>query len=333
MKNLILLFSLITIASFINAQEKIDVTVVEKEMSQGLQTAFVVIVPESKIEFVEAKWKKYANERSIIESVTKGAVGRFVGNTYKSVANAIYPEKEREKNRIKLRVEKEHDEFIVRNIVHKYVTQELLDIYARIVKIESGTQVSAFFRYSDSSFISEANVDEEIIISIKNYMYEFGVETYKGVVENQIKEAERELRKMNVVLSNLESKNESFEKTIARAESEINTCESEIKQNNEQYRLIQDLIGDTKKQMLDQRKESIQYEGSKDLLKERQKEKRKILSQNKNLKSKIKRQEFKIKKSYSDIANNEREQRMQQMNIEKQEFVITGLENKLNQIN
>jgi|WetSurMetagenome_2_1015567.scaffolds.fasta_scaffold120068_2 hypothetical protein len=332
MKNLILLLTLIHLVYISKAQQKIEVTLAEKVMSLGKQTAFVVEVPESKVDFVVSRWKKYANDRSIIETIAKGAIGRFVGNTYKSVANTISPEKKLEKNKMKLRVEKEHDEFIIRNITHKYITEDLLDVYAKIIQLDNGTQVSAFFRFSDSIFINESNVDEETILSIKSYMYEFGISTYKGVVENQIKVAEKELRRMNIVLSNMKSRNDYFEESITRNESEINICQEDIRQNDEQFILVEDLISEMKKQMLGESKSSTQYQEYKDSLKEKQKEKRKIENQNKNLKAKIKSRELKIRNLFAEIANNKKEQRLQQVEIEKQENIIKELETKLNQI-
>jgi hypothetical protein len=333
MKNLILSLVLFHIVLTLDAQQKIEVALAEKEMSQGKQTSFVVIVPEAKIDFVVSKWKKYANDRTIIENITKGAIGRFVENTYKSVANTLSPEKKLEKNRMKLRVEKEHDEFIIRNIVHKYITEDLLDIYTKIIQLEDGVQVSGFFKFSDSIFINESNVDEETILSIKNYMYEFGVGAYKGVVENQIKDAEKELRRKNKVLSNMKSRNDYFEESITRKESEINICREDIRQNDDQFILVEDLISEKKKQMLGENKSSTQYQEYKVSLKEKQKEKRKIENQNKNLKAKIKSKELNIKNLFVEIAKNRKEQRLQQVEIEKQENVIKELETKLNQIN
>ena len=332
MKALIYSLALFLLSGAIIAQEPIDVAVTEKNMSQGTQTSFVVVVPEAEQDFVETSWKKYANDRSLIESITKGAAGRLIGNAYKSVADLVSQDKERVKNTQKLKVEKENDEFIVRNVVHDHVTQNFLDIYARIVKIEGGTQVSTFFRFADSIFINESNVDEETLLSIKNYIYEFGVETYKEVVENQIREAERELRRMNVVLSNMESKVESHNKSISRAESEINKCESDIKLNKEQISRINEKISETNRQKLSHKKKSIEYESYKDLLKEHKKEKKKLQRQNKRLKTRIKKQEGKIKKALADIVENELDQKDQQLLIEKQEQEIAALELKLSQI-
>ncbi|NQU88040.1 MAG: hypothetical protein HQ541_20010 [Mariniphaga sp.] len=309
-------------------QEKIKVIVEEKEMSQGIETAFTVIVPESDIKNMESDWKKYANNRSIIENVTKGAAGRLVGNTYKSIANAVSQEKEVEKNRNKLRVERENNELVVRNIVHKHVTQDMLDIYARITQLSNSTQVSTFFRFSDSIFINETNVDEETLLSIKNYIYEFGITAYQNVVKDQIKVTEKELRRMNVVLNNLVSKNESLNKDVTRAEADINKCESDINLNNKQLDRVIESLNEVKKDMLDQKKKSIQYESLKELSKERQKEKRKLMNQNKRLKTKIKKLEGKIKNTLADIIENEMDQKDQESIIAGQENEVIKLEDK-----
>lgn len=325
--------ALILFASlFVSGQRKIEVSIAEKEMSQGKQTAFIVVIPEAKFDLVEKEWKKYANERSIIESITKGAPGRFIENTYKTIANTVSPEKELEKNNQKLRVEKEQDEYVVRNIVHKYLTQELLDIYARITQLDSSTQVSAFFRYSDSTFISETNIDNEATISFKNYMYQFGIEAYISEVKSQIAAQEKVLSRMKTTLSNMETKNISLEKTITRAESEIENCESEIEMNYERLPEANEMVANVKKEMLGIPKDSPEYAELKLRLKEREKEKKEITNDTKRLKTKIKQQEFKIRKAKNDIIISQREQETQSLKIETQESVISRLEDKLSNI-
>ncbi|MBN2773296.1 MAG: hypothetical protein JXR31_03535 [Prolixibacteraceae bacterium] len=327
---LIFLFSCVSLISL--AQEKIEVTIEEKEMSQGVNTAFVTFVPESDLKEVENDWKKYANKRSILENITKGAAGRLVGNTYKSIATAVSPDTELEKNHNKLRMERENNELVVRNIIHKHVTQDMLDIYARLLPIDGGTQLNTFFQYSDSVFINETNVDEETLLSIKNYVYEFGVEAYQNVVSQQIKDAERELRRMNVVLDNLVSKNESLHKDIARMEADIDKCESDIKLNNKQVERVADSYNDVKKEMLDYEKKSVQYESLKELAKERKNEKKKIMNQNKRLKTRIKKLQVRIKNTMADIIDNEQEQRGQEALIASQEEVVKKLEEKYQNI-
>jgi chromosome segregation ATPase len=314
---------------FASGQRKIEVFITEKDMSQGKQTAFVVLVPEAKIDLVEKEWKKYANDRSMIESITKGVPGRFIENTYKTIANTISTEKELEKNNQKLRVVKENDEFVIRNIVHQHLTQHLLDIYARITQLDSSTQVSAFYRYSDSIFINESNVDEEAIISLKNYMYQFGIEAYKSEVQNQIDTEEKVLNRMKTTLNNMESKNESLEKAITRAESEIENCESEIEMNYERLPEANNMVANVKKQMLGRSKDSPEFAELKLQLKEREKEKKEIMNDTQRLKTKIKQQEFRIKKANSEILTSQREQETQSSKIEAQKSVISGLEEKL----
>jgi len=72
------------------------------------------------------------------------------------------------------------------------------------------------------------NTDEETWLSVKVYIFEFGIEAYSEVVQNQIKDTERQLRRSNIVLRNMVSKNDRYHQSIARAETYVYKCKLDI---------------------------------------------------------------------------------------------------------
>jgi hypothetical protein len=327
MKTYSVLFLLFGFCLIGSGQERIQVVIEDKKMSQGMQTAFTVLIPEAEVSLTEKVWEKYANDRPVIKTLTKHA-GRLIENTYKTIANAVSPDTELKKKRNRLKMKREHNELIIENIVHEHLTQEILNIYARVVPFQGGTRISTFFQYADSIFLSEENTDEDTWLSIKNYIFEFGIEAYSEVVHNQINEADRQLRRSNVVLRNMVSRNERYHQSIARAEAEIDKCESTVFLNRKQIDRVNENLNEIKKQSLRYKKESIQYENMNDLLKERKKEIRKLNRQNKRLKTKIKKLNSRIKRDLSAIVSNELEQEEQKAIILDRESDLKQLEEK-----
>jgi len=323
----ILLFS----SACLFGQEKINTTVSGKEMSQGNNTAFTVFIPEASLKLAESKWKKYVAEKTFIETAAEDA-GRLVENTYKTIANTVSSEKKRELSKQKIRIESINGEIISRGVVHENLTHLFLDIYARFNESAEGVQVSAFFQFSDSVFVSSQNVLPETLLAFENYIREFGVETYISVFDGKIKAAEKSLRELKRGAKSLKSGKKSFENAIARCESEISKNESNIELSGEQIKSANEKVNEIKNSMSGYTRKSLEYESLKELLKDREKERRKLLNQKKGYENKIRQQEIKIKHIEADIIENEKGQVKQQFDIQQQEQFIEELKNKRSNI-
>jgi len=318
MKRLIL-FSVILFFSLSgNSQQKIDVVVGEKNMSKGQQMAITVLIPEAKAKDVEPLWKKYINNRGFGERI--GNLATQLGNIFKSEENQA--------NRDKLKVEKNGDELYVRSIEQSSITSHSMDVYARLTDLPEGCQFSTFFQYTDSVFINESNTDQERIQNMKSYIREFGVVVYRSVVDEQIKDAKKEVSKQEGLLKDIESDSRKEEKAISRFEVDIQEFESGIAVIESDIKLLDEKIATKKLAFAQLKKGEADYDLSKAELKDLTKQKSRNYGKIKSSKSKIKSKQMDIKSAKEEITQNDSQLAKQQLVLQEKEGIIEQLEKK-----
>lgn len=317
MKRLILLSVFLSFSLFAISQ-KIDVEVGEKSMSKGQQMAFTVVIPDAKPKDVEAVWRKYVNNRGFGERI--GNLATQIGNVFKSEEN--------KSSRDKLKVEKNGDELFVRSIEAPSITSHSMDLYARITELAGGCQFSAFFQYTDSVFINTSNADSERIESMKSYIRDFGIEAYKSVLDDQIKEAKDEVANQEDILKSMGSVTKKEEKVITRAESDIQEYNAGIFEVESDIVRLDESITANKATFATLKKKTPEYKIAKTELKELSNEKSKYFKQIKSLKGKIKSKELDIKSSKEKIAANDLKMEEQQKVIKEKEQIVMQLVEK-----
>ncbi|HAQ19026.1 MAG TPA: hypothetical protein DCR40_07320 [Prolixibacteraceae bacterium] len=315
MKKLFILSAILTFSLFARSQQKIEVEIEEKGMSKGLQMSISMIIPESKPKDVEPIWKQYVNNRGIGERLDNLATQ--IGNAFKSNENQV--------SRDKLKVEKKGDELYVRSIEQSSITNHSMDIYARLSEMPNGCQFSAFFQYTDSIFINESNVDQERIQNLKSYIHEFGVEAYKSVVDDQIKEAKKVVSRQEDVKKDFESDSRKEEKAIARFESDIQELNAGIFEVESAIVRLNENITAKEVKLTTITKKTPEYDAAKKELKELAKEKSNLFSKNKSFKSKIKSKESDITSAKNRIAGNELKMEIQKKVIQEKELIVLQL--------
>ncbi len=323
MKYFIVAIAIFLIINISYSQEKIEVLIEPVEMSQGVQTSFTVLIPEANMELAEKEWKKFLNDRPLGEILTKGGARTFE-NAYNSIAN-IFSKDKKQSDLTSLKVIRENDEYVAINVVHDQVSQVPFDIYGKFNIKENGIEVHNFYRYSDSVFIAKEDHNEDLITSLTLYTKMFGIEAYKAVYYNYIKEEKKILRKENATLKGLENKNKNIHKNIAKLESNIDDFRSDIEFKTEDLGKIKKKISETKDKMYKIPKKSIEYESMNELKKGYEGEYKKTRGQIKKNKKKIKNSQNKIVKLNTNILTNEAEQEQQQEVIDAQEAVIDAL--------
>lgn len=322
-----IMIQLLVISGFFAlAQEPVEVTVELKKMSKGEQSAFTVFIPESNSKMVESNWKKFINERSFFEFLTKGT-SNTVEKVWIGISN-IFSSEKKTFNKNSLKVEKSGDELIVKNVIHEQITKDHVDVYARVTQTEKGVFLSSFFQYSDSVFINETNVNEDIITSLKNYIREFGISTYQKVVDDQIEKEEKVLHSMDMDLKRLENKNSSYHNSISRYESDIDKYNNNIWMANNDLISIENQITQLKDSQRNYGKKSLEYDTFKKELSDKSKDRKKGYRDIKRQKSKIRKAESNIRDIQSDIIINGKDQDIQIEIIEKQKTRIKEFENK-----
>lgn len=318
MKQIFLLFAAITMALNASSQYKVEVETGEKSMSKGTQLAFTVVIPEAKTEEVEPVWKKYVNNRSVGERISNLATQ--VGNIFKS--------EEKRASRDRLKVETKGGEMYVRSIEVNEISKYSMDVYARITQLAEGCQFSAFFQYTDSAFISESNVDAERFMSLKSYVRDFGVEAYQSVVDNQIKEAKKEVSKQEGVLKDIESKTKREEKAITRYESNIQEYNASIFALENDIVRVNEIINLKKVSFSTMLKGTPEFDEAKKELKVLEKEKSGYFREIKSSKGKIKSKEMDIKSAKNKIEKNDIDLKRQQLVIQEKEAIVSQLVKK-----
>lgn len=318
MKQIFLLFAAITMALNASSQYKVEVETGEKSMSKGTQMAFTVMIPEAKTEEVEPVWKRYVNNRSVGERISNLATQ--VGNIFKSEENRA--------SRDRLKVETKGGEMYVRSIEVNEISRYSMDVYARITQLAEGCQFSAFFQYTDSVFINESNVDAERLMSLNSYVRDFGVEAYQSVVDNQIKEAKKEVSKQEGVLKDIESKTKKEEKAISRYESNIQEYNANIFSLENDIVRVNEIINLKKTSFSAMLKGTPEFDEAKKELKVLEKEKSGLFRDVKSMKGKIKSKEMNIKSAKNKIDKNDGDLKRQQLVIQEKEQIVDQLVKK-----
>ena len=311
------------------AQDIIEVTIEQKEMSMGEQTAISVLIPETNVKLVENEWKKFINERPVLEFVAKGTSQTFE-KAFIDISN-LFSKDKREFTKNKLKVTKVNNELIVKNVLHEEVTNNHIDVYAIVNRYENGVKLSSFFRFSDSIFINKSNVNENTLLAFSNYLKLFGQRTYIKAVEQQLFNERRELRNLEGELKMQENKNKSMHSSIGRQETNIDECENTIRIVEKVLEKLEDEIAENKNNLrrLDRKTET--YTTQKDLIKQLEKEHKKEYTQIKTQNSRIKRYQSRIRNLKADISVNLNDQDIQKKKIEEQKAKLNATRNKLNE--
>jgi len=317
---LVSFFCLVYIDSF--PQQPVHVTIEQREMSKGTHTAFVVGIPQADARLTEQQWRSYVNDRPL--GIWLGGAAKQVGNMFRSPEKKVATER--------LRIEKVKDEFQLRAITIEDLSKQKLDVYAKIVALDSVSQLVAFFQFTDSLFIDEQIVDGEMILNLKNYIREFGIETYREAVNLELESARNALRDKEKELKKLESERNSFERVINRNESGISDAESEIRILESDFSKQEERIGELKRELRYYNKRSIEYESTKDEIKAEGKTKKQITSGIKKQKNKISKFRAAIKSEEIEITKNLIQQESQQKIINSQEQAINQIREKLENI-
>ena len=295
MKQLIILLAIQFMAFYAISQNKIEVQTIEKQMSQGPQTAFTMLIPKSKAKDVEMRWNKYVNSRPVNERFKNLTTG--VGNIFKS--------KDNKTKREPLKMEKNGEELHVRSIELDKISLSPLDIYAIVNQLPDGCQLNAFFQYTDSVFINPSNSDEDRLNSIADFVRDFGVEAYRNVVDEHIKLANRDLSKEETNLKNLHASNQRAEKSIATDKTLIQQYNSKISElRNDSASMIKTIALKTK-EFSDMQQDSVNYKKAKAQLKSLERENARLPREIISLKGKIKSRELDIESEKNQLAEND----------------------------
>lgn len=315
MKRFILFPLILLLALNVGAQNKVDVEVSNKKMSKGEHTAFTVMIPNSDPEEVTAYWRKYVNVRPAGERIDN--LNTQIGNIFRNKDNRL--------KREKLKMVKNGEELYIRSVEIDQIAKYPMDVYATITQQPGGCQLSAFFQYTDSAFIDEANVEENLFSVVKEYVRTFGIETYKTIMDNNIKVASKAVSREQNRLKDLQASTLREEKSILRNQNAIQEFNAKIAQlKTDSANLVKNLES-RQKELTELAKDSAEYMLVEKEITSLEKEKTRFSRDIRYLKTRIKSKELDIESAKNQIASNELEIDNQTKIIENKQQVAEQL--------
>ncbi|HET6557083.1 MAG TPA: hypothetical protein VFG54_07185 [Prolixibacteraceae bacterium] len=315
MKRLFFLSLGILIALHVRSQYRIEVETGEKKMSKGNQTAFTIMIPDAKTDEIQVLWRKYVNIRPSGERIDN--LNTQIGNIFRSRENRV--------KRENLKMIRNGDELFIRSVEIDRISNYPMDVYARVTQLPEGSQLSAFFQYTDSVFIDESNVDQNKLILLQHYVRDFGVEAYKTVMDKNIKLANKAVSKEQNRLKELQASILREEKAILRNETAIQEFKNRIAQLKADSASLIETIDIRENEIAEMNQDSVEYMLLERELTELEKQKLRYAREVKTLKTRIKSKELDIESARNQITSNELEMDNQVKVIENKQQVAEEL--------
>ncbi|MGE5394897.1 MAG: hypothetical protein ACM3P1_09135 [Candidatus Saccharibacteria bacterium] len=315
MKRLIFISLIMILALQGRSQYKVEVETGEKKMSQGKQTAFTVVIPETQTDQVENLWRKYVNVRPAGERIDN--LNTQIGNIFRNKENRI--------KRDRLKTMRNGEELHISAVDIKQISNFPLDVYATVIQLPQGSQLSAFFQYSDSTFINEDNTDEDMIAAISVYVRNFALNSYRTVMDNNIKEANKALTREQNRMKDLRASTLREEKSILRDKSAIQEYNARISQLRADSANLVKNIEARQNELTGLAKDSAEYSLVERQLQMLEKDKSRYSREIRSYQTRIKSKELDIESAKNQIASNELEIDNQTKIIENKQQVAEQL--------
>lgn len=193
MKNIFLIAFAVLFTSNVFAQ--ISVNEQKKNMSKGMNTAYILTFPEVETKTVEKAWKSFMKD-------------------YKA----------------KPKLDKKTGEYFSDNAKIKSMSNNVVDVYSTLSKnVDSDTEMSVWFDLGGAYVNSETHPDQSAIVN--EMLMRFSFESSKELAEAVIKAEEKQLGKLNGDLKKLGKDNKNYQEEIIKAEEKIAAMRAAIETN------------------------------------------------------------------------------------------------------
>jgi hypothetical protein len=279
----------------LQAQEEISVVLKTKTFAKGEIPAFVTLIPQASYEQVQKDWEKYLKEDT----------------------------KEKTLN--------ENGEVSIQNKVYEKIAPGFLTIYSYIKEFDGEIMLVAAFELN-GSYISK-EMDEEVYIPAKKFVRDFALESYRTAVFQELKDEEKEFKKLENQKLSLESSYETLLAVISQYERSIVTKKDEISLNQ--------LDQSSKVLQMQAQKEFVlklanagqaAKEDAEKILKELEKDFKKLQKQNENYHQDIANFESLIRQNEIALGKAESELKFKQLDIDDQAYKVRKIQQKLESI-
>ncbi len=296
MKNPSCIIVLLLVFCGLNAQKPIETSGISFKLGNDEYQGVQVIIPEAEYELVEKMW---------IKALEKGT---------KSDVSEAY-----------------HGEITIFGAYIKSIGDDPVNIYSQIIPRDTTVELNTSIELKRSEFITEALYESEFN-QLKEYMHDFGKDVYIEVVSEQVKAEEDILKDLEKELKTLQNDKESIEKNISKDQHDITVSEDEISILEADIAVKNEEIAREKVNLSSAGGDPVRRETIEEILKDLEKEKKKMQKSVQKEKKNIVGYEADIDNAKLEIPAKVEEQNLKMQEIETQRGVVNLIENKLDTI-
>jgi len=291
---------LIVIASvlifIINIRAQVSLTIEEetRSMSKGAHNAFVMQVPQTKVDDLRKSWGSFLKKH-----------GKIKPEEYKG------------------------EYFTLASVVNR-ISHDPVDHYVLFSDNPSGAVMTTFFVLKDS-FISTAN-NPAIAGNISKFMYDFGKETYIAAVESELEVEQKKLKDLEKDLEDLHKEEDKEAKNVTESQNKIKNNENEELAKKNEQELKQKEIMMHKENNLGANLSPDEKKVFDGKIKDMESEKQKLIKIQDGLRKDNMNLESGIKKSERNISNLKGQQELKEKEITMQREIVQKVETKLGEV-
>ncbi len=290
MKTLSLATLLLFNVAFLAAQD-VKVEAVKRNMSQGEQPGFTILLPKADVKTVEIGLAELLQGKSRTKPV------------------------------------KANNEWVMLHTILPKITQDTVDIYARTIATTEGVVVDFFFKDS-VGFVSSDR--PSIFAQSEKFVYDFAKSQRKVTIKNQIDAAEDVLKSFEKDYSSLSKDLEKLSQGITKSKLEIDENTNKIATNESDQERVREQIQEQKKKVNEAAKLSPEAKKAEEKnLKTLEKELSSIIKDKEKLYKANVKCDTDVRNAEQEIKNKEVELENKQKQIAEQKGKIKVLEDEL----
>jgi chromosome segregation ATPase len=280
--------------SLLFAQDAIKVEAVNRNMSQGEQPGFAVLLPKADIKTVENGW-------------TKAVEGRG-----------------------KAKTEKVNNEWVIRNTVISAITQDTITVYARTIATTEGVVLEVYVKDSTGFIGKDRSMAHP---QAQKFVSDFAHQQHKTTVENQLSAAKDVLKSLEKESSSLSKDLQKLNSGVTKNTMGVNDNVNQISTNEADQERVRQQIQAQKQKVIDAGKLSPEAKKAEEKnLKTLEKELSKLMKEKEKLLQANVKNNSGIRDSNQEIKNKEVEIDNKQKQIAEQKGKIKELEDELRKL-
>ena len=230
----------------------------------------------------------------------------------------------------KSKVVTENSEMSIFGAKIKALSQNQVNVYSKLVKLDSMLQLFASFETKKDQYIERSSGEPEYT-KAQVFLKEFAKNQYIEVAKGQADAEERKLRDLQRELSSLENEKSKMQKGIQSDNSNIVSEKENITLMNNELNTVNAAITE-QNSLLATMEEGPAKKEKAEQIKDLEKRKKKALNSIESSENKINRADSQINNATGDIPRNERMQEKVREQIFQQEAVYQRFADKLKKI-